>query len=918
MSASIDVAFSAAYYCYYLIGEVGLGIWHGGAVEALGFLVHLTAESLQAAFDGFSANGLKELVQLQAWKDRQRQPAWDICFSPPKYLSCLWAVASPYWRHRIEQIVLAAAKRAVDYLEEHAVFTRRGKYGARVEKAKALVALILHGTSRALDAQLHIHTLWINACLRQDGTTGAIRSRDLYEHKMAAGAVFHLELAHLLQKELGLVTVRDEENPWTFKLPGVSEEFCRDQSKRREVIEALAKEKGCETAREYAELAVTTRQAKRHVNLRDCFHAWQETGKAFGFSTKEADQLLSLGQARLLANSKASVRHEQRKAQLVKAVDKAANRIATHDAYFPQRKVLQEVNTLLQGQQYSASEVINAVAQQLANHYPQVEVPAKAEQAFYSTKENIAAERELLERVTKGKESTSHLVTSAAVEKAVQKEEQLLSKALGTKAQLTEDQKRSLRHILVEPGNLKLIQGNAGTGKTQLLRAANRASVECGYRMIGCSLTGRAAKVLEQTTGIPSVTVAALLHTLRPELTPKELRQTFGEKLKSAIRAEMYEARRAGRWIKTPLKESVRELGQAVKAAIAGKEVRPQLTVAANTIVVVDEVPTLPTKAFLALKRECDKAGAKLIGVGDRHQLPPVEAGSPFWSIANITGCESLTTNVRQRHAWMKTAVDHILADRPLSALQLYAERGSLTIAEHPTAAIQKLVERYSQIAPHELSEVAALTQTNKEAMLINKAVQKKRQAAKQLGLTHTKLANGQKVYVGDIVVVRENNYQNGLRNGMRGTVIGIRRARGIAGPGVLNIHLHGEKQGGLFRWRPKTTAIDLKKYPFIELGYAITTNLSQGSTFKETLALASDTLNSKNMAYTQLTRHKDKCMLYATEASQGDSLQYLAKQISKSVAKDLALDYRVKVEKARRRDKVQDQQLEYSNDIML
>ena len=91
----------------------------------------------------------------------------------------------------------------------------------RVSKtyARGVYALCPHGTSRAKDPQLHIHAVIFNLCLRHDGSTGTIRSHDLYLHKMAAGAVFRLELAHLLTRELGLSLSQDG---WKFRIDGVS------------------------------------------------------------------------------------------------------------------------------------------------------------------------------------------------------------------------------------------------------------------------------------------------------------------------------------------------------------------------------------------------------------------------------------------------------------------------------------------------------------------------------------------------------------------------------------------------------------------------------------------------------------------------------------------------------------------------
>lgn len=158
MTASIRMSNDGAYYLavdhalYYLTGELGVGVWHGAGASALGFRGPVLPEALLAAYEGYSADGLRQLVQVQQGK--KRQAAWDITFSCPKCLSVLWSVLAPDDRHRIETIVMQAAQRAVDYLDQEALFTRRGKFGTRIEKAHGVFALCPHGTSRALDPQL--------------------------------------------------------------------------------------------------------------------------------------------------------------------------------------------------------------------------------------------------------------------------------------------------------------------------------------------------------------------------------------------------------------------------------------------------------------------------------------------------------------------------------------------------------------------------------------------------------------------------------------------------------------------------------------------------------------------------------------------------------------------------------------------
>ncbi|HMP07655.1 MAG TPA: MobF family relaxase [Lacipirellulaceae bacterium] len=234
---------------YYVDGVAAIGQWYGPAAAKLGFCGAVTPEQLRRAFAGLSADGLRSLVQVQSGK--VRQPAWDLTFSAPKWLSALWCRLDEFHRRWLEDILLRAVKRALDYIDADALNTRRGNQGGRVEAAQGVYVLFLHGTSRALDPQLHVHALAVNLCLRSDGTTGTIRSRDLYWHKMAAGALFRAELAHLLATELGLTIVPDG---WKFKIAGVPDSLCEEFSQRRKKIELLAKEEGWSSAAALAKL----------------------------------------------------------------------------------------------------------------------------------------------------------------------------------------------------------------------------------------------------------------------------------------------------------------------------------------------------------------------------------------------------------------------------------------------------------------------------------------------------------------------------------------------------------------------------------------------------------------------------------------------------------------------------------------
>ena len=930
MVASISAFPDVEYYLrlehslYHLKGLLGVGVWHGEGAHALGYRGMITPEQLRNAFAGLSPDGQTSLVQNQ--RGRCRQSAWDITFSAPKSVSVLWSMLNPTNRDKLERLLLRAVKRALDYLDSEALIARRGQQGNYIEHAKGVYALCPHGTSRAQDPNLHIHSLAINMCLREDLSTGAIRSWDLYCHKMAAGALFRVELSHLLAKELGLSISHDG---WKFKIDGVPVALCEEQSKRRKQIESIAKEEGWTSARVLSQLAIMTRDPKELVPLETCFAHWKETSERHGFTRQVAEALLFSGQqgeehtpielsrsetvlgdvphadTPIASNLCLEVETAAQKATqmetahatmpLGQAFAESVAALAAFKAYFPERDLVRETAVRAQAAGVSATQVISTVKEGLDRFENRIQIQ-QSPYAYYSTKENVAAEKELLDRCSQSIHAVEHIATKESVANAIAKVERRLSKKLGLAVTLTADQRSSLAHITQQPGALKLVQGYAGTGKTQMLEAAHRAWKASELEVIGTTITGRASLGLQNATGIPSVTVEMLLRHLRPNLSVREAAELFAWKSATAIKAEFYEGKRAGRWLRNPWKEALREVAQGVSNAVsqATSSVPKLLScrLTASTVLVVDEAAMLPTKTLLALKQECDAVGAKMVLIGDRLQLPPIEAGGPFWSLAQRFGCQSLTTIVRQKQEWMKEATALLIRDEPKQALELYAANGALHLARHQRAAVEKLVADYGKLQNADFSKAIALTATNDEACRINQGVQAKRKAQSQLGITSVRLPSGDRIFANDRIMLTLNDYSLGVRNGFLGTVVAIHRTRGLLGRPSLSIRLNdGQRRGFVFP-KGRIITVDLSQYRDVQLGYAATAYKLQGVTVEKSFVLLGDAMLSKERAFTQLTRASHQTMLYGTEAKYGDSLKLLAQQISKVTQKDLAHDH--------------------------
>ena len=211
---------------YYTKGGEPPGEWYGEGAELLQVEGQVGEAELRNLLEGYSADGANKLVQNAG--DENRQSGWDLTFSTPKSVSTFWTASDTETRKLIEESQDKAVKAALDYVQEEAGFTRRGKGGEFIEEAKLTFAMFEHGTSRAQDPQLHTHVLALNIGVREDGTTGTIRSHDIFEQKMAAGAIYRAELTYQLEQSLGLISERDKS---CFQLSGVPKELNEEFSK---------------------------------------------------------------------------------------------------------------------------------------------------------------------------------------------------------------------------------------------------------------------------------------------------------------------------------------------------------------------------------------------------------------------------------------------------------------------------------------------------------------------------------------------------------------------------------------------------------------------------------------------------------------------------------------------------------------
>jgi len=477
---------------YYLeaAGEP-LGVWFGRGAQVLGLSGAVERDPFTRVFSGFDPTTHSEggapvpdrrLVQ-NAGKP-ERQCGWDLTFSAPKSVSVLWALADSDLSSAVRRAHDEAVKSALRYLEEVAGYSRVGARGERV-RASLVFALFEHGTSRALDPQLHTHALLLNVGLRQGGT-GSLESREIFRHKMAAGALYRADLSARLDA-LGVSLVRRKN--W-FEVDSIPRELVVEFSKRRrEVLDQLDLY-GAHSAKAAKIAALDTRSEKECLPRAELFARWQQLTREMGIDPAAITQLEP--------PPRRDVTDE-----VSRAISRAKDSLLYHQSHFSERELVRLVAEAAQTRGVSAEAVRETVAAHLAGDTRIVRLKAVREEPRFTTVETLVLEERLLQAVRKQKGTLAHRISETA-----------RSAALSAYPKLSPEQKLALHQVTSGTDSIACLFGMAGTGKSHLLAAAKRAWEIDGYQVLGAALSGKAAQNLEAASGIACQTLHSLIAAL--------------------------------------------------------------------------------------------------------------------------------------------------------------------------------------------------------------------------------------------------------------------------------------------------------------------------------------------------------------------------------------------------------------------
>jgi hypothetical protein len=374
---------------------------------------------------------------------------------------------------------------------------------------------------------------------------------------------------------------------------------------------------------------------------------------------------------------------------------------------------------------------------------------------------------------------------------------------------------------------LVVVEGAAGAGKTTMLGAAIEAAAAKGRPVRVVTPTKKAADVAHQELGVPTDSVAKLVHE------------------------HGWRWNRDGVWSRLGLGDTDPETG----AKYTGPSKGAQLLYGER--VVVDEAGMLDQDSALALLTVAEEHGATIALVGDRAQLAAVGRGGVLDIAAQLSD-----------HTYDMTTV-HRFTDPDYAELTVQLRAGQnpallfdrlhavgLVVLHESTDAAQETIARSAR------DSNAITVATNDEATELNSRIRDERVQVGLVANTRTTTgSDGLTIGAGDVIQTRKND--NDVQVANRQTWL----VQAVGDDGTV-----WAKENATGRKRHRTVRLPAEYVVhYTHLAYASTAYGVQGATVDESHTVLSDTLDASGV-YVGMTRGRDANRLHIVASDLGDA----------------------------------------------
>ena len=400
---------------------------------------------------------------------------------------------------------------------------------------------------------------------------------------------------------------------------------------------------------------------------------------------------------------------------------------------------------------------------------------------------------------------------------------------------LSPDQLHAAKHTLSSPRGLNAIIGPAGTGKTTTMAAITDAwQSEHGFGSVtGLAPSAVAAGVLGDEIGVDC------------DNTAKWLYESVGEgAARRAERVRMREEALDQLTLAAPT-AATQAHAQRLRAQLAQDyAMQAKFTMQAGDLFILDEASMIATVQMAELSRQAERAGAKILLVGDPAQLEAVEAGGFLGHMERNLDHSILTSVWRFRNEWERDASLR-LRRGDSSVLKVYDKHGRLHGDEHSDPS-DLAYAAWQHDQSQGLSSILIASDTATVAEL-NERAHTDRVLAGTVDVEQTvTLREDTTAGVGDVILARRND----------------RQIRDSAGQFVTNgtrMSITAIRPDGSAEARVDSTDAQILLDPdylagSVELGYATTAHRSQGVTVDTGHVVAGSGLR-RELFYEAITR---------------------------------------------------------------
>lgn len=760
---------------------------------------------------------------------------------------------------------------------------RTGKDGAVVVRAaEILTTCFEHTENRDEKSFKHFHFDAMNTALGEDGKLYALCTDQIIKNKDKYSAIFMSHMKEGLEEEFGFKFKKcfleednnnefledNEKNVVSYDLTDdfVPEQVRDYMNSRKKEIEEHIKKQGKELSfleREYARLE--TRNEKTELSHHELKEKWAKDFEQLDYTSEQIKSKLEFNQKKAKSiYEDGRLLNETEEERMIESFLRKHKDINFTEDQFKAHVIKQLISdyslkdTEREAERVFSTQCLQMLSKEHAEFYKdlledRIDDPIEREAKRIKYQRDLTftfkavrqKDLDIVNALESKRNDRSKCYDREEVEKFIyqfeaNKTEEFRKKNPDSKPfKFAKGQRQAIIDTLVNPGMATVIAGRAGAGKSTLVEAIKDFYETKGITMYGTSTSSTA------TTG---------------------------------------------------LAESVKlKKGKALNAAQLIKNIEKGKTkLDANSVLCVDEAGMLDLPTAHKLITYCDRAGAKILLVGESEQLQAVGYGDAFRYIGEKFGLSAVKDINRQVDDWQKEMVENFASGRTKEAVKALYDNGSVVLSKTEDDRLKALVDDYVNMTESyqrtdrkivnfregkftqttttaeravKAKDKLVVATTNADVEKINQAIRKELKARgelptdpEQTTIIKCKDKTEREFAIGDRVIFTaktktDNADPMSIDNSTTGSLVGFK------------IGKNGQKEAmKILTDDGKEVFLRTNKSLAIRHAFCTTVHKSQGQTKTKALYYVSPTMNSLHLAYVAMSRHKIQAKMYLSD----------------------------------------------------